>query len=48
VYHTAVSLAAKPREPVWLDLGRVEHDAEVRINGSLVTTLTWPPYRDTV
>ncbi len=29
---------------VWLDLGTVQHYAEVYVNGKLVDTLLWPPY----
>ena len=45
VYRTEATLKSAPRGPVWLDLGRVEHYAEVWINGRLATTLLWPPYR---
>ncbi|MCY2924343.1 MAG: hypothetical protein NT031_02715, partial [Planctomycetota bacterium] len=45
VYRTEATLRTAPRGPVWLDLGRVEHYAEVWINGRLATTLLWPPYR---
>ncbi|MEI6809275.1 MAG: glycosylhydrolase-like jelly roll fold domain-containing protein, partial [bacterium] len=45
VYRTTMTLPAMPRDPVWLDLGRVERYAEVWINGHLATTLLWQPYR---
>ncbi|MFZ4396574.1 MAG: glycosyl hydrolase [Kiritimatiellia bacterium] len=48
VYRTTVTMPTmpiKPRGQVWLDLGRVEHYAEVWVNGHLATTLLWPPYR---
>lgn len=48
VYRTEATLPAGPRGPVWLDLGRVEHYAEVWINGRLAVTLLWPPYRTDV
>ena len=45
LYRTTVTLPAAPRGRVWLDLGRVEHYAEVWVNGRRAATLIWPPYR---
>ena len=45
LYRTQVALPRAVKGPVWLDLGRVEHYAEVWVNGKLATTLLWAPYR---
>lgn len=45
LYRSEFRLARAPRGPVWLDLGRVEHFAEVWLNGELAACLIWPPYR---
>lgn len=43
-YQTHLSLNEIPGT-AWLDLGDVEHDAELLVNGEKVAELPWPPYR---
>jgi hypothetical protein len=43
LYRRQVDLGARPGK-VWLDLGRVQHTAEVWVNGRLAGPLLWPPY----
>ena len=38
-------LDSGPAQAWFLDLGKVQHYAEVWLNGKLVGTLLWPPYR---
>jgi hypothetical protein len=46
LYRTEVNIPQSgPRERRFLDLGEVQHYAEVWLNGRLVGTLPWPPYR---
>jgi hypothetical protein len=46
LYRAEVKLpASDPRRRWFLDLGTVQHYAEVWLNGKLVETLLWPPYR---
>lgn len=43
LYRKTVQIENAPRK-TWLDLGQVQHYAEVYVNGTLVETLLWPPY----
>ncbi|MBA3845438.1 MAG: hypothetical protein H0X45_02210 [Planctomycetes bacterium] len=43
-YRATVDLTSVPAV-AWLDLGAVQHCAEVWINGALAAHLPWPPYR---
>jgi hypothetical protein len=43
LYRNSIRLARLP-ERIWLDLGKVEHYAEVWINGHQAGLLLWPPY----
>jgi hypothetical protein len=45
VYSTTFEGPGKSGAKVVLDLGRVEHYAEVWVNGKLAGTALWPPYR---
>lgn len=44
VYSCHTRLAAPGRE-AWLDLGEVQHYAEIWVNGQHATTRLWPPYK---
>jgi hypothetical protein len=43
LYRRHVDLGPRPGK-VWLDLGKVQHYAEVWVNGRLAGLLLWPPY----
>ena len=46
LYRTEIEvLDSGPAQRWFLDLGEVQHYAEVWLNGKLVGTLLWPPYR---
>ena len=46
LYRTEVKIPEPDSGQRWfLDLGHVQHYAEVWLNGKLVGTLLWPPYR---
>ncbi len=46
LYRTELDIVPAAQEQRWfLDLGGVQHYAEVWLNGRLVETLLWPPYR---
>ena len=46
LYRTEIKVPDSGRAQSWfLDLGEVQHYAEVWLNGKLVGTLLWPPYR---
>lgn len=46
LYRTEVKVPSSGAAQRWfLDLGKVQHYAEVWLNGTLVGTLLWPPYR---